>query len=290
MGCRQNHGMPPSPHSWQPQAQCWLEHHLASLPLLLSLPLMSLVESSLLQAQSSQLQLFPTQVPPASKSAKNINKCFKTSQNRSKATRCYQNLSDILSEWEGCPCFSLKYLGYSWVILGRLHLTFGNCRRSVCLSIHWHRCRFWCRFSLPCSRSCLFICNFCRHRFHLQAKRQHMATHINKSFNIFENVQRLSDAIRIYHNLLGVIRLGGMAYAGNRLALFGYAGINVPVFFFGRLLLILGTIRRSRRGLLSCNLRQRRFRLQARRQQIFQNVSKPFNIFKGYQNLSEIMN
>jgi hypothetical protein len=109
---------PPSPHSWQPQAQCWLEHHLASLPLLL------LVESSLLQAESSQLQLFPTQVPPESKRAKNINKSFKTSQNRSKATRIYHNLSDIIRMggdgigWDmlgmnvpGCPWMSLKYLG-----------------------------------------------------------------------------------------------------------------------------------------------------------------------------------
>lgn len=97
MGCRKKKvGScgPPSPHSWQPQAQCWLEHHLASLPLLL------LVESSLLQAQSSQLQLFPTQVPPESKRVKistNLSKRQKIVQRLPESIIIYQ----ILSEWEG---------------------------------------------------------------------------------------------------------------------------------------------------------------------------------------------
>ena len=75
-----------------------------------------------------------------------------------------------------------------------------------------------------------------------------------------------------------------MAYAGNRLALFGYAGINVPVFFWAAFSWFLEPSGAAGAVFWTATFVKRRFRLQARRQQIFQNVSKPFNDF---QRLSE---
>lgn len=268
---------PPSPHSWQPQAQWWLEHHLASLPLLL------LVESSLLQAESSQLQLFPTQVPPESKRAKNINKSFKTSQNRSKATRIYHNLSDIIrmgGDGIGWDMLGMNVPGCPWNILGRLHLTFGNCRRSVCLSIHWHRCRFWCRLSLPCSRSCLFICNFCRRRFHLQAKRQHMATHINKSFNIFENV----------HNLLDVIRVGGDGICWESFGIVWICWHQCSCFFWAAFSWFLEPSGAAGAVFWAATFVNAGSACKQDGNKSFKTCQNLSMIFKGYQNLSEIIN